>query len=736
MSVLLALTVITSQWAAGAAAWWLIARRARLLEVLGGGLALGTAASALSGVIAWPILGPVWSSLLPQALMLLVLATVGGLRYRRRGRQPAAAVAPGTSTRLAVDRWEMLAVTLGLVIGTLAIAVNLGRYPLDIASGSTSFHQDMVFFQPLSRSLAMVGPDDSIFMAGFPLHYHWLSYAWAGDLDAIAGTQPFLVLTRLLPFTTLIAGVLLIVAWSRRLSASRWVASLAVVLLISGGYVGATYGTILNFDSPSQEFSTVWMLGLGLALWHLLGSAGEPAVDSPAGLTHDLEPARWQRLLSLILVALLAAAATGGKVSASATLLSAWCLLVLVAIVRRSSYRWWALGGAVIGGLSSWWFLTRYIAGSAQGGGIGLGSLLERASSVQGLNPMAGTLGIATGTAILGLAIAERWAGLVWLVHDRRTRWSPGSILGVGLAIVGLATVLLLSGGLNDTWFALAASAPLCAISAWGVRQGIAATTRPASPGRRAMPWAISIITGIVLLGLVLILWTLGPNTGTNLRWAGPVVAIVGAVLAGALIARSAVLRGSAPSRILAIAIVVLVTMAALSRVLGLAADRFGVPADNGRRTSEFLQDGPFLGIRDAALQWTWSADQAAAGAWLAAQGQLNGNGGLVATNQTRSPLVAMLSGRQTLVSAVQYQVPYGTAWRQGDALVRDGDSWRFIDTPSAEHARKLCGQGVRWVWVDPAKTRTRSWDPYAAVVFERPDVIILRLSASVCPES
>ena len=57
--------------------------------------------------------------------------------------------------------------------------------------------------------------------------------------------------------------------------------------------------------------------------------------------------------------------------------------------------------------------------------------------------------------------MSARWIGLVWLVASRSTRWQPITVFGIGLVAVSLASVLLLSGGLNDTWFALAASAPL-----------------------------------------------------------------------------------------------------------------------------------------------------------------------------------------------------------------------------------------------------------------------------------
>ena len=130
-----------------------------------------------------------------------------------------------------------------------------------------------------------------------------------------------------------------------------------------------------------------------------------------------------------------------------------------------------------------------WVSGPAQADNFGVGSLLNRASSVQGLNPSATSWGIVAGTLILGIAMLPRWAGVAWLVASPRSRWQPFTVLSVGIGAAGLMALLVLSGGMNDTWFALSASAPLSVASAVGLSRAVQAT----APGRGWRPAPIVV---------------------------------------------------------------------------------------------------------------------------------------------------------------------------------------------------------------------------------------------------
>jgi hypothetical protein len=72
----------------------------------------------------------------------------------------------------------------------------------------------------------------------------------------------------------------------------------------------------------------------------------------------------------------------------------------------------------------------------------------------------------------------------------------------------------------------------------------------------------------------------------------------------------------------------------------------------------------------------------------------------------------------------------YAVATRPLPAWVRDriALSRRFVDQPGERDAVALWTAGVRWVVVDLASTRTRTWSPFARNAFATRTTIILRL--------
>jgi len=702
----LATLVVLIQCATGAYVWQVIRHgRASLVEVTGAGLAIGTAASSLIGVLLWDWL-PIWGWFIPTALVILYAVAV---------RLRTGTFLGGIRSKFTIDKPSWVALVVALILGLIALALNTRSYPLMWAGVQNTYHPDMLFFEALSSSLAHYGPNDSIFMVGADIRYHWLSYAWSGQLSQTIGAQPFAVLTRVLPFTALIGAVLLSIAWTRQLTRYRWAPTIAAVLVVSGGYMGATYGTILNFDSPSQQMATVWLLGLSLALWQAVTAASS----------------RSRFLLLLIVIFGLSAASTLGKVSTGIVALAAWGFVCLLAAIRRETWNGRAWLSLTAAGLGAIWVYFDFIAGSAEGGGLGIGSLLNKASSVQGLNPTDHWWGILAGTGFLMLAMSARWVGLLWLVLAPSTRWQPITTYGVGLVLVSVVTVGLISGGLNDTWFALAASAPLSVISAVGISRAI----RAVDARRRWIPsWPVSlaVVLGIVLSGLVVAIWSLAPGHSVNLRWAGPIIGFIAAVfVAVVLVAFSrSTLRGAWHARVIALAAIALTLIAADARLLGVVAPSFGVQQEGGLRPTEFRPVEAFLPAQDLVSVVSWSDMQRDAGAWLNTHSDARE---LIATNITYSPLVPALSGRQTLISGLQYQAPYGRKRLLPEVLSRESASLDFINAPSKTTMGPMCSYGVSWVWVDAHRAVTRNYTPFAIAAFSNADTIVLRVNQSVC---
>jgi len=665
------------------------------IESLGMAIALGTALAALGAILVRAIADTNLGWLLPAILGMIIVVTT---RLR-----PSVASPPKSKSD---DRGVLGAVAAGLAIGIAGLFVSTRNYPLEPGStGITTYHPDMLFFEAIGTSLVQFGPFDSIFTPDAVVRYHWLTYAWTGFLNDAAGAEPFVALTRVLPLLTLIAAVLIAAAWTRRLTNAMWAPMLAVLLVVTGGYVGGSYGTILNFDSPSTALTVVWLM---------------------AGVLLSLQWVENQQLrkASLLLIALISASTTAGKISTGFLLISALTMMLCFGLFRRTIWLPRALAlwiAAVIGAVTAY---LLFIFGSADPGGLQLFSLVDRASSVQGLNPIPGFAGAAFGTAILALAVLPRWVGAAWFLRDSKTRWSPLSGMALGLAIGGILPLLLISGGVNETWFALAASGPLAVISAGGVGAFVEHVER----ARAQRITRILLVAALVAAGLWVALWLLwssGPSGGNvweyTWRWAGPIVVWVGAIGAGWFIGRGS----QVPYRWFGFSLLILVLVAVPSRLLVYAGPIAG--SQPGTRGELFGPSQQFTDAIDQTTITSWTSDQVRAGAWLRRESRPSD---LLATNITFSPFVNAYSQRQTYIAGILYQAPYG--WPAGipTLIERERASLTFIQQPTEESWSPLCTAGVRYLWIDLSRPAADAWLPWAAVADVFGDTVILQVTA------
>lgn len=691
-TAILLVLAVAWQCVAGAIIWRRVHRGASALEVLGMALALGTLLSSLAGVVSAAVhLGP-WGWAVPSVIAL------GWLVWSRRRELPVAVVAPAS-----VDRWALLGFAAALVPGLALWRYALRLYPLNWSGSWSGYHPDMPFFEALGHSIAAFGPFASPFLPDALVRYHWLAYAWQGQLEVSVGAEPFIALTRLLPLVALIGCAAVAAAWARALSPHRWVPALAGVLLAVGGFTGAIFGGVLTMDSPSQSMSVLWLFAFVLLVSRIVR---EPECGRAA----------------LLLVAVVAFALMGGKVSAGAPALAA--ALVLAVCSRDMSVptrrqAWRVLAATALGCVAGFLF---FLAGAAGGGGLTIGALIDRSSSQQGLNPIEGGLGIVLGTLLLVIAVLPRWAGLAWLLAQRTWRSQPEVLLGVGLAVSSLLALLAFNS-FNEVWFSSTVSGPLAVVSAVGAGDALTSLHRRRSPALLLMAAVAASAIGFLLVWAV---WATGASGGNvftpTLRWAGPLIACGWGLLSGCLLAWWVTGRIGGRA-VWAGAVVVLVLTSAPGRLLGIGTGQVGV-LQHGIR-DEWFSVGTVPPTLDRTIISAWPQDMREAAEWIRAN---TPSDALIATNLVHGPLVPGITVRPTFASAAIYQIPYGFRDVQDRML---GHEWlvrSLVDDPSPDRSAPLCSAGVRWLWLSPGNAEPRRWEGVATVVKSWPEVSILRL--------
>jgi hypothetical protein len=684
-AALLAL-LVAAQVLVGAYWWALVLGRRRpvdLLEALGGGLALGALLAVACGAVTSATLGSPVGVLAPAALTALHWL-VSGRRHSWRSRL----------TR--PSRAATVATALGLAAGLVVLLGSLRRAPLDLAGASRLYHQDMFFFEALANSLARLGPLDSAQLAGSPVRYHWLAYGWAGQLSALTDAPSFVVLTRVLPVVALVGVTVLAASWAARLSRVRWVPTLAVLLVVVGGAPLAQNNAILNFDSPSAALSAVWLLALLIACLRVMADGASAS--------------------GLVLVAGLTLATTASKGSAGVVATVGVGLVALATLwpgrarsrVRRRTA--WSVAATVAA--TALLATVALVMGSEYAGGLHLISLANRASTGQGIDPGTGSLAVTLGIAALALTTTNRWAGAAWLGALPAWRVRPEAPLALGLALGGLAPLVLFSHGTNETWFALSASAPLGILSAAGLGEGWRA--------HRRRGWAVgavgvAVATTVASVGVLL----LADPATAGVRWflaLLPLLSGLVAAVACSVAPPRPGLRSALPWLVLT---TVLVTSALLARAPLQVAER---------RQPERAAATAEAASRDGSAVLPITADRQAGLRFLR---EHVGPSELVLTTQPTDITLPAVARVLTYTSGQRYLKIFAPLSVSRERLAHQAALESALTAPSANAAELLCEARISWVW-RPAGPGTADI-PGAAEAYANDTVRIDHVDSRAC---
>lgn len=693
--------MVCVQSAAGGAIWSTIRRgTVPIVEFVGMGFALGTVIATLGSQVTLATLSSGAGWLLSPALGALAFAGI------RLGWWEA-----GQSRGIPRREWWSYAPTL--IFGLIALVPSLLLTPL--RNGyvvGNAYQPDTIYWEALSQSLAVWGPNDSSMLVGEPIRYHWLVYGWIGNLTLTTGAGDFLVMTRLYPVLILVATMALAGAWARILTRIWWVPGFAALLVAFASYVGASQGVVLNYDSPSTSYAIALGLAFGIVFSALLRSQ----VSSP--------------LAGSVVLGLLAFTLMGAKASQGAVVAAGILVVGVWAMATGRLRRTLPLGAATAVGLGAG-FVVFWVGIAQDETNIGLSETQEHASTFQGLDPAAGTAGIALGTAALLLAVLPRWLGSVWLV-----RRLPGEFaFVVGLAVAAIGTLVVLRSGTNAAWFALSSTALMTVIAAVGVGialQRVSYTFLPNRWLRDPVIWAAIAAMGIN--GIVLVNYALAAVSGARVLWRGPVFAWSMAIFVALVLARSSLLAGGRWLRWAAMVTVVLtlvsvgaranapivwgiahsratpavqdfirlfdpdaeftanVKQTVSARSSGLRAANASIRADDQRGAS----DG--VARRDTIIQWTPSMNQTA----LLLRELSDRNAVIAVSRPSLQPFLPIVSERRTWLAGLPYTTGYTTANGIATADYRGATVEALLNEPSDSLVNEMKNAGVQWLWVTP----------------------------------
>jgi len=674
-----------------------LAKSRSKFEILGLGLALGTFLSMLSAslFVTTPLASFAWTI---PSLLVLVFSLIT-LRQVRKGLR-----------ELILHRSEVVAVVIGLIVGIALLTINWIRAPLSSIRAGGSV--DMYFFEALSRGISQFGHAESILMSGGSLRYHWFTYGWAGQLTEAADLASFVALTRILPIVSLIGVILLTASWARSINigsdrSPSWVPTLAVLLIVFAGYSGALYGGILNFDSPSQSLTTVWLLALVIVFLRGLTTISENQTSSK---TQNVSV----RLVSALFVFAFAVATTGGKASHAIVALGGFALIALMGAVLRTPWRneGILLFLAALAGVTLTFFMVLSGVGVEQ-------NLTEeisvRASTWQGLDPLSGRWGPLAGTFALILAVLARLSGTIWLATDRNARRSPEIFFSAGAIAVGFLALIALRGGINELWFLLAASAPVAVISAYGVGQ--AQSWLHSHGGKNKVLWttlAIAVVVSMVSL-ILSRNWVFTSSPLEFFQWPGllfwlaivsiwvliPFLAYLFWRATRGEISESSVLTPPAWRWILAISVSALVFTSILTRPaviwtesrtltteMGLLQPSTSVEILREQSPAEQVESDP-LSARFAAAQWL--SDSAS-------------TEDVVITNLPYSSFIPAFTGHRMYLAGQEYQFGLGPVSQHPEIERRAELSRNLGSRMNLDLAQNLCQEGIAFAWIEDGK--------------------------------
>ena len=556
---------------------------------------------------------------------------------------------------------------------------------------------DVVFNESMINSVQKFGAGDNIFFAGYPLQYHWLSFAWEATLGSIRNLAPFAVSGIAGPAIVIFAIMALVYALARRLSANPFAppATVAVIAMMCSGPIPLFRA--LNPYSFSYNFSLILVFAIVILL-----TALETRISA----------------FGVFIFGLFVFTAVGSKVSNAVGIATGLLVVFASAILRRENIRRsLLLGCSAALAIALFWYFA-YRAPGASGGStirIDFGEIFIQkanyswssarsvlilgfgATSAAILFPLSGFL-LHRRDDIYPYRLANRFAisagfVIVFLAVLAADDFESSSyLLEAGLAVslpFSLARVFRYAEKMQtNKYFVIFISIALGFASAyvWNMLYEDLDGSQFSNETRQSLILLIPLLASLVLALLILFV-------SRRLRFG---------VLAFSL---------------------VLVSSSAGSFIAN-AGSFYSIGVATRSGSTEIAE--PIIGSIEYRELLMWLKTNSA-------------NNDLVATNRQclevrPNPkeclalwsLTSAISGRQNLVEGFY---PPNSESQNEERDRRMSIVIEFVENPSDENRDALIAYGVKWVVVDQAITNSRDWAPFATERFKNLAGSILELN-------
>ena len=547
--------------------------------------------------------------------------------------------------------------------------------------GWWKFHIDIAYLE--SNSLEVFGPYGSTMDVNGEIKYHWFAYSLIGQLNSLSGAEPFFVLTRFFPAVLLFVSAISMYGFSSIFLKRVELRYLSIIILLLGP--GLSIGSLIPLRSPSSALSVPYSLGFLIYLAKLLWLNRFSMADF--------------LLLSIFAIAVVGSKATSAAVISLGLIMTAThlflrnrrksqsknLLMLLTSFLLNISFLGliWTndartLGFQIFLGWPS-------LLATSLGLFVGLIFLIIR-KEIKESDLL--FLYIALFGAILSLFTRDNYGNQLYFFFTALIVVIPISLSWLSDFYVGKLRELVHL----KIWIPISAFASTLPVIIWlnfETHTGIVGDI-----GRSLAPFVM------VFCAVSIFLFSQRRNeqvTRVNKSYVMMSILLVVTILSSLLMTISEYVVGPKYSRIDGIT------------KIGVAAE-----TEPGSISYDYVLAGKWvsLNIPKGAIGFT--------------NRQCFDAKSSNDTCDTRWFFASALSNRRFLIEGSAYSS--GGLSKAKKLLPNEELSIAFSRNPNPARHKELLNKGVTWGWIDKNSTELRSWTPYAKVLFENPQVMIIQL--------